>query len=48
MIHLAGASIAGRFSPEHKQEIRDSRITPTRRLAELAAVSAGPGTCARS
>jgi uncharacterized protein len=43
VIHLAGASLAGRFSPTRKQEIRDSRITPTRRLAELAAVSAGPG-----
>ena len=37
VIHLAGSSLAGRFSPEHKREIRDSRITPTRRLAELAA-----------
>src|SRR3984885_11896847 len=42
VIHLAGASLAGLFSPEHKEEIRDSRITPPRRLAELAAVSAGP------
>jgi uncharacterized protein len=39
VIHLAGASIAGRFTPGRKQEIRDSRITPTRRLAELAAAS---------
>jgi uncharacterized protein len=37
VIHLAGASIAGRFTPARKQQIRDSRITPTRRLAELAA-----------
>jgi uncharacterized protein len=36
VIHLAGASIAGRFTPGRKQEIRDSRIIPTRRLAELA------------
>jgi uncharacterized protein len=43
VIHLAGAPIGGRFTPDHKREIRDSRITPTRRLAELAAVSAGPG-----
>jgi uncharacterized protein (TIGR01777 family) len=37
VIHLAGASIGGRFTPERKREIRDSRIGPTRRLAELAA-----------
>jgi uncharacterized protein (TIGR01777 family) len=37
LIHLAGASIGGRFTDARKQEIRDSRITPTRRLAELAA-----------
>jgi uncharacterized protein (TIGR01777 family) len=43
VIHLAGASIAGRFSPARKQEIRDSRIIPTRRLAELAAASATTG-----
>ncbi len=44
VIHLAGASIGGRFTPEHKAEIRDSRILPTRRLAELAgrAASSGP------
>jgi uncharacterized protein len=40
VIHLAGASIAGRFTPGRKQEIRDSRVTPTRRLAELAAAGA--------
>src|SRR6185437_9899241 len=37
LIHLAGASIGGRFTPARKAEIRDSRILPTRRLAELAA-----------
>jgi uncharacterized protein len=42
VIHLAGASIAGRFTPSRKQQIRDSRIMPTRRLAELAA-AACPG-----
>jgi uncharacterized protein len=42
LIHLAGASIGGRFTPERKAAIRDSRILPTRRLAELAAASA-PG-----
>ncbi|MCV7382897.1 TIGR01777 family oxidoreductase [Mycolicibacter longobardus] len=35
VIHLAGASIAGRFTDEHRRVIRDSRIGPTRRLAEL-------------
>ena len=39
VIHLAGASIAGRFTPDRKREIRDSRIIPTRRLAELAAAT---------
>jgi uncharacterized protein len=39
VIHLAGASIGGRFTPGRKQEIRDSRVIPTRRLAELAAVT---------
>ena len=39
VIHLAGASIAGRFTPGRKQEIRDSRFIPTRRLAELAAAA---------
>ena len=42
VIHLAGASIGGRFTPDRKREIRQSRITPTRRLAELAATAA-PG-----
>jgi uncharacterized protein (TIGR01777 family) len=37
VIHLAGASIGGRFTPERKNEIRASRILPTRHLAELAA-----------
>ncbi|ANW65438.1 TIGR01777 family protein [Mycobacterium sp. djl-10] len=42
VIHLAGASIAGRFTDSHKAAIRDSRIEPTRRLAELAARPGGP------
>ncbi len=44
VIHLAGASIAGRFTAAHKEAIRDSRIGPTRRLAEVAAAGdfAGP------
>jgi uncharacterized protein len=41
VVHLAGASIAGRFTAAHKREVRDSRIEPTRRLAELAASTAG-------
>ncbi|HYA53331.1 MAG TPA: TIGR01777 family oxidoreductase [Streptosporangiaceae bacterium] len=41
LVHLAGASIAGRFSADHKRSIRASRITPTRRLAELAAATSG-------
>jgi uncharacterized protein len=39
VVHLAGASIAGRFTPGRKREIRESRIIPTRRLAELAAAT---------
>jgi uncharacterized protein len=41
LIHLAGASIGGRFTPDRKREIAESRIVPTRRLAELAAASTG-------
>jgi uncharacterized protein (TIGR01777 family) len=41
VVHLAGASIAGRFTDEHKAAIRDSRIDPTRRLAEAAAYADG-------
>ena len=37
VVHLAGASIAGRFTDAHRRAIRDSRIGPTRRLAELVA-----------
>ena len=37
VVHLAGASIMGRFTNKHRQAIRQSRITPTRRLAELVA-----------
>jgi len=43
VVHLAGASIAGRFTAAHKKAIRDSRIEPTRRLAELAAANAFQG-----
>ena len=45
VVHLAGASIAGRFTDAHKAAIRDSRIAPTRLLAECAARTAnGPAT----
>ena len=40
VVHLAGAGIAGRFTETHKREVRDSRIGPTRALAELAATAA--------
>jgi hypothetical protein len=44
VVHLAGASIAGRFTDSHKKAVRESRLGPTRRLAELVANSAGrPG-----
>ncbi len=42
VVHLAGASIAGRFTGAHKDAIRASRVEPTRRLAEAAA-RAGDG-----
>lgn len=42
LVHLAGASIAGRFTEAHKTAVRDSRVGPTRRLAELAARSGVP------
>jgi uncharacterized protein len=37
VVHLAGASIAGRFNESHKRAIRDSRIGPTRALARAVA-----------
>jgi uncharacterized protein (TIGR01777 family) len=42
LVHLAGASIAGRFTDAHRAAVRDSRIGPTERLAELAASSGLP------
>lgn len=42
VVHLAGASIAGRFTTEHKRAIGSSRIEPTRLLARAAA-EAGVG-----
>ena len=41
VVHLAGESIAGRFTDAHRRAIRDSRIEPTRRLAEVAAATGG-------
>jgi len=44
VVHLAGASIAGRFTDRHKQEIRDSRVGPTSMLARtMASMSDPPG-----
>ncbi|WP_313814845.1 TIGR01777 family oxidoreductase [Glutamicibacter sp.] len=37
VIHLAGASIAGRFNDKHRKNIARSRIEPTRKLAAAAA-----------
>jgi uncharacterized protein (TIGR01777 family) len=35
LIHLAGASVAGRFTESHKAAVRASRVEPTRSLARL-------------
>jgi uncharacterized protein (TIGR01777 family) len=43
VVHLAGATIAGRFSAKHKRAVMDSRTGPTRRLAEAAVVAAERG-----
>lgn len=43
VVHLAGASIAGRFTDEHRRAVSDSRIGPTRALADTAA-RCGVGT----
>ena len=39
VVHLAGASIGGRFTADRKREILSSRVGPTRALAALAARS---------
>jgi uncharacterized protein (TIGR01777 family) len=45
VVHLAGASIAGRFTESHMAAIRDSRVEPTRRLADVAGLADdGPTT----
>jgi hypothetical protein len=41
LIHLAGAPIGGRLTPQRKREILSSRVGPTRALAALAAASCG-------
>ncbi|MGW9350548.1 TIGR01777 family oxidoreductase [Nocardiopsis flavescens] len=43
VVHLAGEPILGRFTRAHKDELRESRIGPTRALAELAAARAAHG-----
>ncbi|MGW6447236.1 TIGR01777 family oxidoreductase [Lentzea sp. NPDC055074] len=42
VVHLAGASIAGRFTESHRRKIRSSRLGPTRALADLAAAAGVP------
>jgi uncharacterized protein (TIGR01777 family) len=42
VVHLAGASIAGRFTEGHRQAIASSRIEPTRRLADSIIRAKGP------
>lgn len=37
VIHLAGASVAERWTPEHRRAIRDSRVQSTRLIAETMA-----------
>lgn len=37
LVHLAGANIGGRFTENHKRAIRESRVGPTRALAEMMA-----------
>ncbi|WP_410597367.1 TIGR01777 family oxidoreductase [Amycolatopsis sp. lyj-23] len=43
VVHLAGVPVAGRFDDRHRRAVRDSRLAPTRALADLAARTAdGP------
>lgn len=43
VVHLAGASIAGRFTDAHKRLVRESRVGPTAALARaMAALADGP------
>ncbi|MBD2759465.1 TIGR01777 family protein [Yimella sp. cx-573] len=42
VVHLAGAPIGSRFTADHMAAVRDSRVGPTRRLAEAIAAHGGP------
>ncbi len=42
VVHLAGHSIAGRFTASHRESIRGSRVEPTRLLARAAAAAGVP------
>lgn len=44
VVHLAGKPIGSRFTEAHKHELRDSRIGPTTRLAEVIGRLGGPRT----
>ncbi|XAL99892.1 TIGR01777 family oxidoreductase [Phycisphaeraceae bacterium D3-23] len=45
VVHLAGENIVGRWTPEKKQRVRDSRVEGTRALSEtLAKLDDGPRT----
>lgn len=46
VIHLAGAPIGGRFTEAHKQDIWESRVPATRKLAELLAETAAAANTA--
>ncbi|GAA0979462.1 TIGR01777 family oxidoreductase [Nocardiopsis tropica] len=39
LVHLAGEPLFGRFTEQHKEALRDSRVGPTRALARLVARS---------
>ena len=43
LVHLAGEPLFGRFSAGHKAAVRDSRVGPTRALADLVAARVGEG-----
>lgn len=42
VVHLAGAPILGRFNAAHKAAVRDSRVGPTRALAQAIVASGRP------
>lgn len=44
VIHLAGEPLFGRFNDNHKREVYESRVAPTRALATLAAQTPGVDT----